>query len=163
MFMCWIFFRKVGTSSLSFFLSFCLPSFLLSLLLSCMLSYPRNRPWRAIGLWDFEVPIFSLDSRLTDGSKFVSLTRRPPFTPQKDSWYSVLLEAESTPGLCVRLEELDILKKVHLIGTWTRDLPACSIAPQPTTLPRVLPFFLYVPTVNFSMEFSHCYEAGSVT
>jgi hypothetical protein len=28
-----------------------------------------------------------LDNRLTDGSEVVSLTRRPPFTPQEDSWY----------------------------------------------------------------------------
>jgi hypothetical protein len=27
----------------------------------------------------------------------ISLTRRPPFTPQEDSQYSFLLEAESTP------------------------------------------------------------------
>jgi hypothetical protein len=39
-----------------------------------------------------------LDNRLTDGGEVVSLTRRPPFTPQEDSWYSFLLEAESTPG-----------------------------------------------------------------
>jgi hypothetical protein len=39
-----------------------------------------------------------LDNRLTDGGKVVSPTRRPPFTPQGDSWYSFLLEAESTPG-----------------------------------------------------------------
>jgi hypothetical protein len=38
-----------------------------------------------------------LDYRLTDGGKFVSLTRRPPFTTQEDSWYSFLSEAESTP------------------------------------------------------------------
>jgi hypothetical protein len=25
---------------------------------------------------------------------------------------------------------------MHFIGTGTRDLPACSIVPQPTTLPR---------------------------
>jgi hypothetical protein len=36
----------------------------------------------------------------------------------------------------VRLEGLGKLKKVHLIGTRTRDLPACSIVSQPTTLPR---------------------------
>jgi hypothetical protein len=35
----------------------------------------------------------------------------------------------------VQLEELDKLKKIHLIWTRTRDLPACSIVPQPTTLP----------------------------
>jgi len=38
-----------------------------------------------------------------DGDKFVSLTHRPAFTPGKYSWYSFLLEAESTPGpLCDR-------------------------------------------------------------
>ena len=33
-----------------------------------------------------------------DGGKVVNLTHRPPFTPRKNSWYSFLLEAESTPG-----------------------------------------------------------------
>jgi hypothetical protein len=37
----------------------------------------------------------------------------------------------------VRLEGLGNLKKCSdLIGNRTRDLPACSIVPQPTTLPR---------------------------
>jgi hypothetical protein len=36
----------------------------------------------------------------------------------------------------VWLEGFGQLKKIHLIGTRTRDLPACSIVPQPTTLPR---------------------------
>jgi hypothetical protein len=39
-----------------------------------------------------------LDNRLMDGNEVVSPTRRPSFTPQKDSWYSFLLEAELTPG-----------------------------------------------------------------
>jgi hypothetical protein len=39
-----------------------------------------------------------LDNRLTDGGEVVSLTRWPPFIFQEDSWYSFLLEAESTPG-----------------------------------------------------------------
>jgi hypothetical protein len=39
-----------------------------------------------------------LDSRLTDGGEVVSLTRRPTFTPQEDSWHSFLIDAESTPG-----------------------------------------------------------------
>jgi hypothetical protein len=39
-----------------------------------------------------------LDNWLTDGGKVVSLTCRPPFTPQEGSWYSFLLEAELTPG-----------------------------------------------------------------
>jgi len=38
-----------------------------------------------------------------DGGKVVSLTHRPHFTPRKYSWYSFLLEAESTPAtLCDR-------------------------------------------------------------
>jgi hypothetical protein len=61
-------------------------------------SYPCNRTWRPIGLWDVEAPKFCLDIRLTDGSKVVSPTRRLPFTPQENCWYSFLLEAESTPG-----------------------------------------------------------------
>jgi hypothetical protein len=31
----------------------------------------------------------------------------------------------------VQLEGLGKLKKIHLIGTQTRDLPACGIVPQP--------------------------------
>jgi len=33
-----------------------------------------------------------------DGGKVVSFTERPLLTPRKYSWYSFLLEAESTPG-----------------------------------------------------------------
>jgi hypothetical protein len=38
----------------------------------------------------------------------------------------------------VRLEGLGKLKKLKdLIGTRTRDLPTCSIVPQPSTLPQL--------------------------
>jgi hypothetical protein len=48
----------------------------------------------------------------------------------------------------VRLEGLGKLKKkIHLIGTRNRDLPACSIVPQPTTLPRA-------SATNFYLHFS---------
>jgi len=33
-----------------------------------------------------------------DGGKVVSLTHRPRLPPRKYSWYSFLLEVESTPG-----------------------------------------------------------------
>jgi hypothetical protein len=37
----------------------------------------------------------------------------------------------------VRLEGLGKLKNINdLIGTRTRDIPVCSIVPQPSTLPR---------------------------
>jgi hypothetical protein len=37
------------------------------------------------------------------------------------------------PRAIVGLEGLGQLKKIHFIGTRIRDLPACSIVPQPTT------------------------------
>jgi hypothetical protein len=39
-----------------------------------------------------------LNNRVTDGVKVVSLMCRPRFTLQEDSWYAILLEAESTRG-----------------------------------------------------------------
>jgi hypothetical protein len=49
----------------------------------------------------------------------------------------------------VRLEGLGQLKKkIHLIGTRTRDLPACSIVPEPTTLPRAPQLYLYKIEIN---------------
>jgi hypothetical protein len=39
-----------------------------------------------------------LDSRFTDGGEIVSLTRSAVLYTQEDSWYSFLLDAESTPG-----------------------------------------------------------------
>jgi hypothetical protein len=38
-----------------------------------------------------------LDSQLTDGGKVVSLRHLPSYISQENSWYSFLLEAESTP------------------------------------------------------------------
>jgi uncharacterized protein YpbB len=51
-----------------------------------------------MGSLDVEAPTF-LDNRLTDGGEVVSLTRRQAaLYAQEDSWYSFLLETESTPG-----------------------------------------------------------------
>jgi hypothetical protein len=41
------------------------------------------------------------------------------------------------PGVIARLEELGTLRTFsYLTGFRARDLPACSIMPQPSTLPR---------------------------
>jgi hypothetical protein len=48
-----------------------------------------------IALQVVEALTFSRGNQYTDGGEVVSLTRRPP---QEDSWYSFMLEAESTPG-----------------------------------------------------------------
>jgi hypothetical protein len=41
-----------------------------------------------------------------------------------------LLQGHSAAG------RIRSIEKIHLIGTRTRDLPACSIVPQPAKLPR---------------------------
>jgi hypothetical protein len=73
-----------------------------------------------------------LDNRLTDGSVVVSLTRRSLFT-------------RTIPGthFCQRLSRgaarrIRSIEKIirNLVGNRTRDLPACSIVLQPTTLQR---------------------------
>ena len=46
-----------------------------------------------------------------DGAKVVSLTHRPPLPLRKCSWYSFLLEVESTPGAIVRLEGFYVNEK----------------------------------------------------
>jgi hypothetical protein len=63
----------------------------------------------------------------------------------------------------MRLEGLDQLKKIHLIGTRSRDHPACSIVPQPTTISRAPyllnihlntgpPSLLFVPSGRFKFS-----------
>jgi hypothetical protein len=74
------------------------------------------------------VPYF-LDNRLTDGAPAALYT-------QEDSWYSFLLEAESTPSHSAAGMIRSIEKSSDLIGNQTRDLQACNIVPQPSTLPR---------------------------
>jgi hypothetical protein len=72
-----------------------------------------------------------LDNRLTNGVEVVSLTHVPLFTSQEDLWYSFLLDSELTKeSYCDWIE-----KSSDLIGNRNCDLPACSIVPQPTTLP----------------------------
>jgi hypothetical protein len=57
------------------------------------------------------------------------------FTPRKYSWYSFLLEAESTPGpQCYRKDDVNENSN-DTIGNRTRDLPVCSAVPQ-LTAPR---------------------------
>jgi hypothetical protein len=92
-----------------------------------------------------------IDNRLTDGGKVVFFKRRPRFNPR-----NIFL---------VRPEGLGKVKKcVHLNRSGTRDLPACRIVPQPTTLPRA-PFpstvqtenQIFLPRINsFWLVFGRC-------
>jgi hypothetical protein len=40
-----------------------------------------------------------LENLLIDGGQIIGLTRRASFTSYEDSWYSVLLNTESTPRI----------------------------------------------------------------
>jgi hypothetical protein len=98
---------------------------------------PRNKPWRPVGLWDTEDPILSRHSahmvRLSALRTGLALLSR--------NIIFLLLIIISVRGwvilrAVVRLEGLGKLKKKSMtLGLWTRDLTACSIAPQPSTLP----------------------------
>ena len=59
-----------------------------------------------------------------EGGKVVSHMHRLPLPPRKYSWYSFLLEAESTPGAIVQLERMSMKNSIDTIGNQTRNLPA---------------------------------------
>jgi hypothetical protein len=64
----------------------------------------------------------------------------------------------------VRLEGLDKLKKlIYLIGSRTRELPACSVVPQLSTLPhrgKNEPVAVFCPTFPFFILMPSCTTAG---
>jgi hypothetical protein len=88
-------------------------------------------------LREIEAPTFS-DILLTDGGKVVTPTRRPLFTPRRFLVFD--------PRAIVRLEGLGKLKKSTSSGIRTGDLPACTIVPQATTLPRAPCMYIYRST-----------------
>jgi hypothetical protein len=112
--------------------------------------YRCNRPWRPIGLWNVEAPTFS---RQSAHRWWWGCQPYAPVTlyPQEDSWYSFLLEAESTPGHSAAGRIRWIEKFNYLIGNRTRDHPACGIVPQPTTLARA-PLWRCSEKINFFNE-----------
>jgi hypothetical protein len=78
-----------------------------------------------------------LDNWLTDGGEVVRLTGRPPFTPKKipGTHFCYRLIGPQDHSAAGRIRSIE--KSNNLIGIRTRDVPACSIVPQPTTLTRV--------------------------
>jgi hypothetical protein len=69
------------------------------------LHYSKKRQGKAVPLQARSGPEGSRKLRFPDfmttgqdGGKVVSLTHRPPLPPRKYTWYSFLVEAESTPG-----------------------------------------------------------------
>jgi hypothetical protein len=84
---------------------------------------------RVPGVWGFQISRQSAH----ESGRVVNPKHRPPLPPRKDSWYSFLLDAESTPRTTVRTEGLCQWKiRITRSGIWTRDLPICSAVPQLT-------------------------------
>jgi len=90
-----------------------------------------------------------------EGGKVVSPTHRPSLRPRKYSWYSFLLEAQSTPGYSAAGR---IKNSIDTIGNRTRELSSCSSVPQPTAPPAAYPRWNY--TDRGKQEYREVYFAS---
>jgi hypothetical protein len=94
-----------------------------------------------------------LDSPLTDGGEVVSLTPLPPLPTGR---FLVLLSVGGRPQGRSAAERIrSIEKPSDLIRNRTRDLLACSIVPQPTTLPHAPDCCLLAGISSFSPSFEN--------
>ena len=100
-----------------------------------MVKQSHYRPGQALrfpGVSGYQI---SRQSALEDG-KVVSPTHRPPLRSRKYSWYSFLLEAESTQGHIAAGRIMSMKNSNDTIGNRTRVLPTCGAVPQQTAPPR---------------------------
>ena len=100
------------------------------------------------------------DSRISkqsahEGAKFVSPTHQPSLPLTKYSWYSLLLQAESTPWpQCSRTDYVNENSN-DIIGNRIRDLSVCSAVPQPNAPPRATVTCYYHVTV-IKLQHNYC-------
>jgi hypothetical protein len=109
--------------------------------------YPCNRPWSPIGLWDIEAPTFSRKSAhrwpwSCQPYAPAALYPSPTMIPGTHFCWSVCRpQGYSAAGWIRSIEESND------IGNRTRDLVACSIVPETSTLPRA--HIYVIPILKF--------------
>jgi hypothetical protein len=86
-----------------------------------------------------------VDSPFTDGGQGVNLRRWPAgLSPRKIPGTDFYYRLSRPHGHIAAARIRSFEQRNDLIGNRTRDIPACSIVPQPTMLLRDIEFILYL-------------------
>jgi hypothetical protein len=119
---------------------------------------PHNRPTQALrgpGGWGSQICRQSAH----EGGKVVSPTHRPPLPPKEIFLVLISVRGWVDPRAIVRPKRLcQGINSIDTIGNRTRNVPVCSVVPQPTTPPRaplqyvILHKCIYLDTISTSLE-----------
>jgi hypothetical protein len=94
----------------------------------------------------------------------LSALRTGRLYPRNYSWYSYLLESESTQGHSAAGMIMSMKNSNDIIGNRTRDLPACSAVPQPTALPQeTITYIDFITNILGSLKYTAEVQASPYT